>query len=383
MSRFKFFKNVLLLTFCLQSLGCQSGVVSIQNAKEEAKPFFKAQPTGEPFADRQGTTPSRVLSGNNTVFFVSIVINPRASSTAIGLNFLSASARIANPFGFHLASPRFIDEFSWAPVVVEDMSQISWIALPHGANKSHLKILDPGTLSTLDRGEVFNAINWSISSDAEWVAGIGEDGGSMLQNMTSGIVLPFFEKNLSKGAKSFQLSSRKEVAILDPLAHRVDLFSLFEPGKVIKSWESSLFAASPLGGHLIIGDAHGIRIVETDSGNVIPLLDDMVNLRFPQWKNEEVLAFISGPLSQPQLQVLDVKTGQLQPITFLSVRDQEELLICPAWVKNDLFYADRTGESSWGIWKVDDPVSSPPISRLFIQSHDSGKGYVCPKGNRG
>ena len=378
-----FFKIVFLLSFCFYNIGCQSGLVSIQIAKTGTNPSFKSPPVGEPFADKQGTSSSSLTSGDNTVFFVSVVTNLDLIPTAIGLNFLSSNSNVAYPFGFHLASARSFDDFSWNPVVIEGASRISWIELPPKLGMPHLKVLDPGTLLTLDRGEVFNAINWSISSDAEWVTGVQVDGKSMLQNMISGMTFPFFTKDLSKESKSFQLSSRKQGAILDPLAHRIDLFSFFEPAKVLKSWSSSIFAVSPSGGHLVIVDSHGMQIIETDSGNTIPISGEVTNLRFPQWKNDEALAFVSGPLNRSQIQVLDLKTGQLNPIAFLAASSKEEILVCPAWVKSDLFYADRTGENSWSIWKVDDPISKRSTPKLFVQPLDSGKGYVCPKGITG
>jgi hypothetical protein len=92
------------------------------------------------------------------------------------------------------------------------------------------------------------------------------------------------------------------------------------------------------------------------------------------------LAFISGPLHHTQIQVFDLKSGQLKTIASLSASPKEEILVCLAWIKDDLFYADRIGEGSWSIWKVDDPFSKPSTPKIFIQPHDSSKGYVCPKG---
>ncbi|MEO5968956.1 MAG: hypothetical protein ABIQ95_03440 [Bdellovibrionia bacterium] len=373
-------KIVFLISICTYNVACQSGLVTVQTNKAGTKPYLKSPPAGEPSADRQGTAPFPIPNNDHTVYFVNVVATLNLVPSAIGLNFLSANAAVAYPFGIHLATPRPFNELSWTPVVAADKSRVSWIERPRNSGMPHLKVLEPSTLLVMDRGEVFNAINWSISSDTEWVAGVQADGRSLLQNMTSGVATPFFEKVLSQESRTLHLSSRKQVAILDPIAHRVDLFSLSEPSKVLKSWISNEFAASPIGSHFLIVDGHGVQIIEAESGKPILNLGEITNLRFPQWKNEEVLAFVSGPPHHTEIQILDLKTGQVNSVASLSAGPNEEILICPAWIKDDLFYADRTGEGNWSIWKVVDPISTSPTPKIFVQPHDSSKGYVCPKG---
>jgi hypothetical protein len=362
-------------------MGCQSGLITTLNVTPLAHPYAKTGAVKDPMAEEQGGRPSATTESNTTVFFLSIVSDFESTPTVKGFNFLSSGSKVVHPFGFRLSSAQAFNQLSWNPVFVEGRLQISWIEASLNGNRPHLKILDPGSLTTWDRGEVFDALNWSISSDSEWVVGIQENGKAILQNMNTQAITPLLEQDLSKEAMAFQIFSRKQVVILDPVAHRLDLFSLFEPDKILKSWKSRIFAASPLGAHFIIGDSDGIQIVETDSGHSQSVLGEITNLRFPHWKDEQTLAFISGSDGQSQLQVLDLRTSRLYPITPLSVRIKEEVLVCPAWINDSLFYADKTGPSFWSLWKVVDPFLSPPHPKLFVQPFDPGKGYLCPKGN--
>jgi hypothetical protein len=372
-------KIIFLILFCLCNAACQSGIVSLENRKTGTMPFIKVPPAGGSSEDKPDTAPESMTIGDSIVYFISIVTDTNLLPIANGLGFLSSNSTITNPFRSYL-SPRPFNQLSWRPVVVGETKRVSWIERPRSFNTPHLKVLDPGTLTVQDFGEIFDALNWSVSNDVEWVAGVQEDGKALLKHMTSGTTLPFLEKELSKDSKTMMLQSCKRVAILDPVAARVDLFSVLEPHKVIQSWSSKIFSASPSGKHILVANGDQLEIIETNTGQTTAIPKDIFNLRLPQWKDDSILVFVSGTANNSQIQLLDINTGRVQPITFLTALEEEENLICPAWINNDLFYADHTGNKNWSIFKVEDPASKFPIPKIFVQPIESEKGYVCPKG---
>lgn len=379
---FNLSRTYILFLTCLFNIGCQSGIVTIQNTAVGGKTSSEETSENRSSDEQSGALPPPA-SINNTVFFTSVASNLDQLPKVIGLHFLAADSYVDHPFGFHLASAQFYKEFFWSPVFLEGEYQISWIELPMRGMKPHLKILNPSSLTTLDRGEVFQAVSWSLSTRADWIAGITEDGKALLQDLINNVTAPLLEKELSKESKALQLSSRKQVAILDSSLHRIDLFSVFEPNKVLKSWNSNVVAASPSGAYVITVDNHRIQIIETDSNNISAISVEIVNLRSPQWKDDKTLAFVSGPEGQAQIQVLNLDTNTLFPISSLSVNGFEEILVCPAWIKDELFYADKAAANSWNIWKVHDPFLKSANPTLFLQPLGAGKGYVCPKGIAG
>ena len=370
----------ILIALIAGNVGCQSGLVSIQTIKPVLKPVLKMPTSSDSGAEKQGTLAPGNSAFDKAVYFLSVANERTLSVTAI--NFISSNSTTGHPFGFHLQSAGRFDQFFWRPVTYNETNYVSWVEFSRSP-QPHLKTIDTSTFAIEDRGEIFPAINWSISSDGDWVAGVQADGRAMIQNIASGNMLHFLEKDLSKTARCVHLSSRKQVAVIDPSAQRVDLFSIFEPEKIIKSWSSSLFSASPSGKYVLTGDNHQIQITELDSGDAIPIADEVTDLRFPQWKNDEAIAFISGPTNRPQIRVLDLKKGLLSPIAPLNASNQEESLVCPTWVKENLFFADRTRSADWGIWKVEDPISKISVPKLFVQPEGTGKGYACPLGNMG